>query len=222
MPGEEPVTAIPQAGRAAPRRAELNHPPFTEAHEVLLCRPEDVASRVTLTESSVVVLMTHNYTHDLDLLPFLLGSPARYIGCLGPRRRTERLLAELQGESELAEERLSGRLHAPMDWTSAPRTPPRSRCRWVPRSWRRSTRDRGASCATGMVRFMLRHTGTHWRIARRSATSPPRRTSPATLSARDAAPACRNRDTRGWRITADGPAQAAVAIRGANIASSCC
>jgi xanthine/CO dehydrogenase XdhC/CoxF family maturation factor len=96
---------------------------FTEADEVLLCRPEDVASRVTLTESSVVVLMTHNYTHDLDLLPFLLGSPARYIGCLGPRRRTERLLAELQGESELAEERLSGRLHAPIGLDLGAETP---------------------------------------------------------------------------------------------------
>jgi xanthine/CO dehydrogenase XdhC/CoxF family maturation factor len=87
---------------------------FKDADAVILSRPEDVATRVTLTRSSVVVLMTHNYTHDSQLLPVLLNSPARYIGCLGPRRRTQRLLSELQGEPEPGQDRLSGRLHAPI------------------------------------------------------------------------------------------------------------
>jgi xanthine dehydrogenase accessory factor len=96
---------------------------FKEADAVILCRPEDAASRVTLTERSVAVLMTHNYTHDLELLPFLLNSPTRYIGCLGPRRRTERLLSELPGEPGLSLKRLAGRLHAPIGLDVGAETP---------------------------------------------------------------------------------------------------
>lgn len=96
---------------------------FKEADAVILCRPEDAASQVPLTESSVVVLMTHNYTHDVELLPLILNSPTRYIGCLGPRRRTERLLSELQARPELTEERLAGRLHAPIGLDVGAETP---------------------------------------------------------------------------------------------------
>lgn len=87
---------------------------FKEADAVILCRPEDVAARVTLTESSVAVLMTHNYLHDLELLPVVLNSQTRYIGCLGPKRRTERLLSELRDDTRTAQDHLPGRLHAPI------------------------------------------------------------------------------------------------------------
>jgi xanthine/CO dehydrogenase XdhC/CoxF family maturation factor len=39
--------------------------------------------------------MTHNYLHDRDLLRGFLATPVRYIGMLGPRLRTEKILAEL-------------------------------------------------------------------------------------------------------------------------------
>lgn len=48
-----------------------------------------------LDARSAAVVMTHNYPRDLALLGALLGTPARYIGVLGPRRRTERLLNDL-------------------------------------------------------------------------------------------------------------------------------
>ncbi len=50
-----------------------------------------------LDARSAVVIMTHNYPRDLALLDALLDSPAGYLGVLGPRSRTERLLAELEG-----------------------------------------------------------------------------------------------------------------------------
>ena len=96
---------------------------FTEADAVILSRPEDVATRVTFTPSSVAVLMTHNYAHDVQLLPVLLDSPVRYIGCLGPRRRTERLLSDVQGEPGLGQDLLSGRLHAPIGLDLGAETP---------------------------------------------------------------------------------------------------
>jgi xanthine/CO dehydrogenase XdhC/CoxF family maturation factor len=53
--------------------------------------------------------MSHNYSHDLALLRFLLASPARYIGVMGPRKRTERMLRELA-----ANKANLTRLHSPV------------------------------------------------------------------------------------------------------------
>jgi xanthine/CO dehydrogenase XdhC/CoxF family maturation factor len=87
---------------------------FAEAHAVVLCRPGEVNARVTLTEFTAAVLMTHNYGHDLELLRVLLNGPARYIGCLGPRPRTERLLSNLSTEPATLQQFRAGRLHAPI------------------------------------------------------------------------------------------------------------
>ena len=86
---------------------------FANADTVILCRPEQVSARVTLTESTAVVLMTHNYFHDLEVLKVLFNKTARYVGCLGPRRRTERLLSELPCAPVVDRSSL-GRLHAPV------------------------------------------------------------------------------------------------------------
>jgi xanthine/CO dehydrogenase XdhC/CoxF family maturation factor len=71
---------------------------FAHADEVVLCGPEEVSDRLRLTEKTVVVMMTHNYLHDLELLRTLLQRPLRYLGCLGPRHRTEKLLTDLADE----------------------------------------------------------------------------------------------------------------------------
>jgi xanthine/CO dehydrogenase XdhC/CoxF family maturation factor len=71
---------------------------FAEADEVGLCRADDVRERVALTDRTAVVLMTHNYLHDLEILPGLLNQPLSYLGCLGPRHRTEQLLREIESD----------------------------------------------------------------------------------------------------------------------------
>jgi xanthine dehydrogenase accessory factor len=95
---------------------------FGETDEVLLCRPEEVADAVLLTESTTVVLMTHNYLHDLELLKVLRNRPVRYIGCLGPRRRTERLVLELSSVATVADAFLS-QLHSPAGLDIGAETP---------------------------------------------------------------------------------------------------
>ena len=71
---------------------------FAEADEVVLCAAEDVGNRVRLTDRTAVVLMTHNYLNDLELLKTLLNTPLCYLGCLGPRQRTEQMLLEIADE----------------------------------------------------------------------------------------------------------------------------
>ena len=88
---------------------------FAAADRVTLARPEEVAAQVSITPRTLALLMSHNYSHDLILLKFLLASPARYIGVMGPRKRTERMLSELaanEGTHRL-EDRDMARLYSP-------------------------------------------------------------------------------------------------------------
>ncbi|MEA2563427.1 MAG: xanthine dehydrogenase accessory factor [Acidobacteriota bacterium] len=80
---------------------------FAIADRVTLSRPEDVGRHVSITPRTMTLLMSHNYSHDLAMLRFLLSSPARYIGVMGPRKRTERMLRELPATEGIA------RLHSP-------------------------------------------------------------------------------------------------------------
>ena len=73
---------------------------FAAADRVTLARPGDVNARVSITPRTLTLLMSHNYSHDLELLKFLLASPARYVGVMGPRKRTERMLGELAADGE--------------------------------------------------------------------------------------------------------------------------
>ena len=88
---------------------------FAAADRVTLARPEDVAAQVSITARTLALLMSHNYSHDLMLLRLLLASPARYIGVMGPRKRTERMLCQLAAGEGLfqSEEADMARLHAP-------------------------------------------------------------------------------------------------------------
>jgi len=71
---------------------------FAIADKVTLLRPEHVADKVAITPRTLTLLMTHNYSHDVALLSFLLRSAAPYIGVMGPRARTERMLSELAAD----------------------------------------------------------------------------------------------------------------------------
>jgi len=96
---------------------------FHEADNVLLSRPEDVLMQVPLSERTMVVLMTHNYLHDLELLRQLLPLPLRYLGCLGPKRRTETLLLELFDDDTRRAAAELRRLHAPVGLDIGAETP---------------------------------------------------------------------------------------------------
>ena len=85
---------------------------FPLADTVLVCPPEEAASRLPLDTRTAVVLMTHNYLHDRALLKQWLPSPICYLGVLGPKRRTERLLGEMP-PGLVTDEALS-RLHSPV------------------------------------------------------------------------------------------------------------
>jgi xanthine/CO dehydrogenase XdhC/CoxF family maturation factor len=95
------------------RPAYARRKSFREASAVVLCEAERVGEHVDVDETSAALVMTHHYLHDRSLLRFLLPSPVRFIGILGPRRRTESLLGDLREEGlSLTREQLE-RLHGP-------------------------------------------------------------------------------------------------------------
>jgi xanthine dehydrogenase accessory factor len=71
---------------------------FPKAHQVIVGKPFEAKKMLAIDKRTVFVLMTHNYNYDLEILGLLLQEPCRYIGCLGPRKRLERMLAELKGK----------------------------------------------------------------------------------------------------------------------------
>lgn len=56
------------------------------------------AEDVPLRSGDFILVMNHNYETDKAVLRRLAERSARYVGILGPRRRTERILADLAGE----------------------------------------------------------------------------------------------------------------------------
>lgn len=87
---------------------------FPLADQVILSSPGEMPARVNLDSETFALVMTHNYLHDLNLLQSLLPSPVRYLGLLGPRRRTEQLLAELKQQGVRATPEQLKRFYAPV------------------------------------------------------------------------------------------------------------
>lgn len=96
---------------------------FILADAIEVSRPEAVAECVTLDSHTVAVVMTHHYLTDQTLLHTLLPSPLRYLGVLGPRPRTERLLQELQQAGMELHDDNRQRLYAPVGLDIGAETP---------------------------------------------------------------------------------------------------
>jgi xanthine dehydrogenase accessory factor len=76
--------------------------------------PHTYAATISADAFDAAVIMTHNYERDLELLRQLLPRQLRYIGLLGSRRRTERLLHDIAiSKPCIAKESLE-RLYAPV------------------------------------------------------------------------------------------------------------
>ena len=68
---------------------------FPAAAQLVDCGSFELAARVSCDEQTYAVVMTHNFADDAQYLRALVTTPVPYIGVLGPRQRTERLIGEL-------------------------------------------------------------------------------------------------------------------------------
>jgi xanthine dehydrogenase accessory factor len=92
----------------------LTHERFPEATAfVAVAEPEDAAKAAGVDGRTFAVVMTHNFLRDKEYIRSLLGSPAAYVGMLGPGARTERLLMELHDEGVEVADANRERIHGP-------------------------------------------------------------------------------------------------------------
>jgi xanthine/CO dehydrogenase XdhC/CoxF family maturation factor len=92
-----------------PRRPFLVPERFPGAR-LLDVEPADAANATGAGEWTAVIVMSHDYLRDAAFLGSFLGQGVLYLGVLGPRDRTDRLLAELPSALSEGDRR---RLYAP-------------------------------------------------------------------------------------------------------------
>ena len=68
---------------------------FPQADKVECLALEDTENLINLSDNAAVAIMSHSLSQDRARLSVLLDNPPIYLGQLGPRYRTERLIEEI-------------------------------------------------------------------------------------------------------------------------------
>ncbi|GAC1402865.1 MAG: hypothetical protein NVSMB56_17830 [Pyrinomonadaceae bacterium] len=97
-----------------PRTRAVTRERFSAADEIVLCRADKIAGCVALENRTAAIVMSHNYLDDMTMLRALLSSPVGYIGILGPKSRTEKMLQEIRAEDENFDDSRLEELHSPI------------------------------------------------------------------------------------------------------------
>ena len=99
---------------ADPRAAFATAARFPEANTLVVGRADELVARVAPRPNGLAVVMTHHYVHDVPLLRDLLARPLTYLGLLGPKKRAEKILADLEKSGTAISPAQRARLHAPV------------------------------------------------------------------------------------------------------------
>jgi xanthine dehydrogenase accessory factor len=89
-----------------------NRERFPEAREVIAEEFDQAMAKLTITESSYIVIVTRGHRDDMRVLRWAVQQPARYVGMIGSKRKTIGIFRELQKEGLAAQ--LFDRVHAPI------------------------------------------------------------------------------------------------------------
>ena len=96
---------------------------FVSACQVLVSKPEKALERIPIDDQTVFVMMTHNYNYDKALLKSLLPSKVRYVGMLGPKKKLERMLGEIQEEGMKVDAEMLEKVYGPAGLEIGAETP---------------------------------------------------------------------------------------------------
>jgi xanthine dehydrogenase accessory factor len=87
---------------------------FPYAQNIVVAKPERVLDNLQINEWTAFVLMTHNYNYEITFLKELLPINSSYIGILGPKKKLERMLDELEENGTIITERNLQAIHGPV------------------------------------------------------------------------------------------------------------
>jgi len=87
---------------------------FASANRVMVLKPVDVLKQVQIDARTLFLLMTHNYNYDLALLKEILLHDCKYIGILGPKKKMDRMIADLGEEGIVLNEEQLKNIYSPV------------------------------------------------------------------------------------------------------------
>lgn len=76
-----------------PRSSRCNRGLFPSANDYVVAHPEEAFRQLDISDRDYVLVMTHNFLKDQEIVAGLLTIKPYYVGVLGPRRRTLQLLS---------------------------------------------------------------------------------------------------------------------------------
>ena len=76
-----------------PRKERFKNGNFSAADQLVIEYPHTYLQQAALPPNSYVLVMTHNFQWDQKLVKYLLQKPPKYLGILGTKKRTQRLLS---------------------------------------------------------------------------------------------------------------------------------
>lgn len=109
---------------ADPRAQMATRDRFPHADAVIVAPAGELVARAALSPSTVVVVMTHHYVHDVPVLKSVLPFTTSYLGLLGPKKRAERILADLAKTDCSITDEQRARFHAPVGLDLGAEAPP--------------------------------------------------------------------------------------------------
>ncbi len=80
------------------RPAYIQPERFPQATHLVTRRPEEGVHGIPFGPETYAVVMTHSLAHDLEWVGHLLRTDVPYVGLLGPRTRTDKILENVGGE----------------------------------------------------------------------------------------------------------------------------
>jgi xanthine dehydrogenase accessory factor len=87
---------------------------FPTVKKLLVAKPEKVLDGLEINEWTAFVLMTHNYNYEIAFLKHLLPLHPSYIGILGPKKKLDRMLDELEENGTFITEMNLETIHGPV------------------------------------------------------------------------------------------------------------
>ena len=87
---------------------------FAATCRMVIKNPAEALQDINIDEYTFFLLMTHNYHYDISLLRELLQKRARYIGLLGPRKKLDRMINELEKSGMAIDNNMKQTIYSPV------------------------------------------------------------------------------------------------------------
>lgn len=94
------------------REAFANRERFPEADEIYAGEYEEVFPKLTVNNSTYLIIVTRGHRDDMRVLRWAIETPARYVSMIGSKRKVLGVMREIQAEGVPAE--AFEKIHAPM------------------------------------------------------------------------------------------------------------